>query len=100
MQVGQVHEQTRIHVEIDPLAIKRGIDRGWLTVEDYQPVLDTIWNAVLIRSSSNGEFVDVCTSTGKLGSLDGYLDRLAVQGRDDRAGGMIMNLAIEMAVEI
>jgi len=79
------------------IAIKRGLDRGWLVAEHYQPALDAIWRAVLMRTSMSNEFVDVCTSTGKLQSLDAYLDRLAILGRDDRAGGMIMNLAIEMA---
>ena len=79
------------------IAIKRGLDRGWLDPEEFQPVLDKIWQAILIRTSFTSEFIDVCTSTGKLDSLDAYLDRLAIFGRDDRAGGMIMNLAIEMA---
>jgi unsaturated rhamnogalacturonyl hydrolase len=79
------------------IAIKRGIDRGWLVPERFQPVLDRIWHAVLLRTSFSSEFIDVCASTGKLESLDAYLDRLAISGRDDRAGGMIMNLAVELA---
>ncbi len=79
------------------IAIKRGIDRGWIASDRFQPVLDRIWQAVLARTSFSSEFIDVCTSTGKLDSLDAYLDRLAIFGRDDRAGGMIMNLAIELA---
>lgn len=79
------------------IAIKRGIDRGWLSEEIYQPILGRAWNAILIRTSLNGEFIDVCTSTGKLQSLDAYLDRLAIFGRDDRAAGMVMNFANEMA---
>lgn len=79
------------------IAIKRGIDRGWLSGEIYQPILDKAWQAVLTRTSLDGEFIDVCTSTGKLASLDAYLDRLAIFGRDDRAGGMVMNFANEMA---
>jgi rhamnogalacturonyl hydrolase YesR len=79
------------------IAIKRGLDRGWLAAEKYQPVVDSIWAAVLERTSVDNEFIDVCISTGKLSSLDAYLDRSAILGRDDRAGGMIMNLAIELA---
>ena len=78
------------------IAIKRGLDRGWLDTTNYQPVLDAIWQAVLVRTSLNSEFIDVCTSTGKMPSLEAYLDRPAILGLDDRAGGMIMNLAIEM----
>ena len=79
------------------IAIKRGIDRGWLSNETYEPILNSIWNAILVRTSLNGIFIDVCTSTGKLPSLDAYLDRLAIFDRDDRAGGMVMNFANEMA---
>jgi rhamnogalacturonyl hydrolase YesR len=80
------------------IAIKRGIDRGWLESSLYAPVLEKAWQAVLARTSVDGEFVDACTSTGKLDSLDAYLDRPAILGRDDRAGGMVMNFAIEMVV--
>ncbi len=79
------------------IAIKRGIDSNLLQRETYQPILDQIWDAVRIRTDFSGEFIDACTSTGKLTSLDAYLDRLAVFGRDDRAGGMVMNFANEMA---
>lgn len=82
------------------IAIKRGIDREWLSQETYQPILDKLWTAILTRTSLNGEFIDVCTSTGKLQSLDAYLDRLAIFGRDDRAGGMVMLFANEMAGNI
>jgi rhamnogalacturonyl hydrolase YesR len=79
------------------LAIKRGLARGWLDGTVFQPALDRAWRAVLARSSFDGDFIDVCTSTGKQQTLDDYLDRPALSGRDDRAGGMVMNFAIEMA---
>lgn len=78
------------------IAIKRGIDRGWLERSLYAPVLEKAWQAVLARTSLDSEFVDACTSTGKLDSLEAYLDRPAILGRDDRAGGMVMNFANEM----
>jgi unsaturated rhamnogalacturonyl hydrolase len=78
------------------IAIKRGIERGWLAPALYAPALEKAWQGVLARSSVDGEFVDACSSTGKLDSLDAYLDRPAILGRDDRAGGMVMNFAIEM----
>ncbi|MDA1371677.1 MAG: glycoside hydrolase family 88 protein [Proteobacteria bacterium] len=79
------------------IAMKRGIDRGWLPANVYQAMLDKSWRAVSSRTSFDGEFINACTSTGKMTSLDAYLDRLAIFGRDDRAGGMVMNFAIEMA---
>lgn len=79
------------------IAIKRGIDRGWLERSLYAPVLEKAWQGVLARTSLDGEFVDACTSTGKFDSLEAYLDRPAILGRDDRAGGMVMNFANELA---
>jgi len=79
------------------IAMKRGIDLNLLSAETYQPMLSKIWDAVRLRTSLTGEFIDACTSTGKLTSLDAYLDRFAIFGRDDRAGGMVMNFANEMA---
>ncbi len=79
------------------IAIKRGLDRNWLPAATYQPVLDKIWRAVSIRTSLGGEFINACTSTGKMPSLDAYLDRPAILGRDDRAGGVVMLFANEMA---
>ena len=82
------------------IAIKRGIDLGLLSKADFQPMLQRSWDAVRVRTSMTGEFIDVCTSTGKLGTLDAYLDRFAILGKDDRAGGMIMIFANEMAGNI
>ena len=79
------------------VAIKRGLDHQWISAARFQPSLNRLWHAVLVRSSMQGEFIDVCTSTGKLSSLDAYLDREAIFGRDDRAGGMVMLLANELA---
>ena len=78
-------------------AIKRGLDEGWLSEETFQPALQKAWSAVKIRTSFEGVFINACTSTGKMSSLDAYLDRHAIFGKDDRAGGMVMNFAIEMA---
>jgi rhamnogalacturonyl hydrolase YesR len=79
------------------IAIKRGLDNGWLSEEIYRPALEKAWRAVKIRTDSNSVFINACTSTGKMASLDAYLDRLAIFDRDDRAGGIVMNFAIEMA---
>jgi len=77
-------------------AIRRGISRGWLD-ESYQPLVDRAWRAVQMRSSAEGFFVNVCESTNKQDSLDAYLNREALLGPDDRAGGMLMMFATEMA---
>ena len=77
-------------------AIKRGVSRGWLD-EDYLHVVDKAWRAVLMRSSSQGYFVNVCESTNKQETLEDYLNREALTGPDERAGGMLMMFATEMA---
>src|SRR5690606_15924747 len=46
-------------------ALARGIRRGWLPREEYEPVLQRAWQAVLTRVSPDGQLVDVCTGTGK-----------------------------------
>ena len=55
------------------------------------------WDAVLIRTSNGGEFINACASTGKMPSLEAYLERPAIMGKDDRAGGLVMLFASEMA---
>jgi unsaturated rhamnogalacturonyl hydrolase len=79
-------------------AIARGIRRGWLDRAAYQPRLDRAWQAILLRTSSDGRVIDVCESTGTRGLTDDdYLRRAAIMGRDDRAGGMAMFFATEIA---
>lgn len=77
-------------------AIKRGVSRGWLD-ESYLAAVEKAWRAVLMRSSSEGYFVNVCESTNKQETLEDYLNREALIGPDDRAGGMLMMFATEMA---
>jgi len=76
-------------------AILRGIRRQWLD-DSYMPVVQKAWQGVLMRSSPEGYFVNVCESTNKQDSLEKYLNREALMGPDDRAGGMLMFFATEM----
>ena len=79
-------------------AMARGIRRGWLDRSTYQPLVDKAWQAILLRTGSDGRLVDVCESTGTRGlTNDDYLRRTAILGRDDRGGGMAMFLATELA---
>lgn len=77
-------------------AILRGIRRGWLD-DSYMPAVEQAWRGVLMRSSAEGYFVNVCESTNKQDSLEKYLNREALMGQDDRAGAMLMLFATEMA---
>jgi rhamnogalacturonyl hydrolase YesR len=79
-------------------AMLRGIRNGWLNRTSYQPLVDRAWRAILRRTSSAGELIDVCESTGTRGmNDDDYLHRTAILGRDDRGGGMAMFFATELA---
>lgn len=81
-------------------AMARGIRRGWLRREDYQPSVDRAWQAIESRTSPNGDLVNVCTGTGKQKTLQDYFDRPAINGRDDRGGAMGLMFATElMSVE-
>jgi hypothetical protein len=79
-------------------AMLRGIRRGWLDPATYQPLVDNAWRAIQMRTSADGRVVDACESTGTRGLTDNdYLRRMAILGRDDRAGGMAMFFATELA---
>jgi hypothetical protein len=77
-------------------AMQRGISRGWLAKDEYQPCVDLAWRAVKERTSPTGELVNVCTGTGKQKTLQDYFDRPAINGRDDRGGAMGLLFATEL----
>ena len=75
-------------------AIQRGVDRGWLD-SFYQNAVDRAWEGVVARTDEMWGFIDVCESTVGQDSLTAYLNRKALSGRDDRAGGMLLLFATE-----
>jgi len=79
------------------VAMLRGVRNGWLDRKIYQPRIDKAWQAILTRVSSTGELVDVCESTNKQKTLQDYLHREAILGRDVRGGGMAMLFSTEIA---
>src|SRR5262245_37826972 len=79
-------------------AMMRGIRRGWLDRTVYQPIVDRAWQAVLMRTASDGRLFDVAESTGTRGlTLEDYLRRAAILDRDPRGGAFAMILATEIA---
>ena len=79
-------------------AMLRGVRRGWLDRETYEPLVEKAWKAILVRTGGDGRLVDVCESTGTRGlTYDDYLRRAAILGRDDRGSGMAMFFATELA---
>ncbi len=79
-------------------AITRGLRRGWLDSEIYEPVVRSAWRSIQQRTAADGGMVDVCAGTGKMKSLREYLDRPAILGRDDRGGAMVFLLCTELAL--
>jgi hypothetical protein len=77
-------------------AMARGVRNGWLDAKTYQPRIDQAWAALTARISPTGELSGVCESTGKQKSLEDYLHRKAINGRDARGGGMALLLATEL----
>ncbi|MFO0928543.1 MAG: glycoside hydrolase family 88 protein [Gemmataceae bacterium] len=80
------------------LAMHLGVRRGWLGAE-YQACVDRAWRAVETRTSADGKLVNVCVSTGKQPTLRAYLDRPAVNGRDDRGGAMGLLFATSLLTD-
>ncbi|PYS08676.1 MAG: hypothetical protein DMG15_26275 [Acidobacteria bacterium] len=78
-------------------AMLRGINNGWLDWDDYQPLVDKAWRAILTRTAVDGRLLDVCEGTTKQPSLNDYLRRAAILDRDARGGGMALMFALEMA---
>lgn len=72
-----------------------GIRHGWLNAKEYQPRVDAAWKAVSARTFADGKVMDVCESTGKLPTLQEYLDREAIWAHDPRGGGMALIFAVE-----
>jgi unsaturated rhamnogalacturonyl hydrolase len=77
-------------------ALRRGLDRGWISGREYGLAVDRAWRAVNSRTSSTGTFVDVCESTAGLTTLEQYLRRGAILGPDPRGGAMAMLFATEL----
>lgn len=75
-------------------ALQRGAQEGWIP-EFFDGVADRAWDGVVARTDESFDFIDVCESTPGQESLDAYLNRRALSGRDDRAGGMLLYFATE-----
>ena len=78
-------------------AITRGLRKGWLDRDEFEPVADRAWKAVLARIKADASLIDVCRSTGRQSSLRAYFDREAILGRDDRGGAMALLFSTERA---
>jgi rhamnogalacturonyl hydrolase YesR len=78
-------------------AMQRGIKNGWFAdAAPYRGAVSRAWRAVNARTGSDGTVIDVCESTARIESLEGYLQREAILGRDPRGGAMAMLFAAEL----
>ena len=78
-------------------AMLRGVNNGWLDWDDFQPLVEKAWRAILARTAPDGRLLDVCESTNKQRSVEDYLGRAAIADRDARGGAMALMFALEMA---
>lgn len=78
-------------------AIARGIARGWIDRQTYEPSINRAWQAVAARVNADGTVKDVCSSTGAGATREHYSDRPVVNGADDRGGAMALLAAINVA---
>ena len=76
-------------------AMARALRRGWLDAS-YRRTVDLAWQGVSERIDDADGLVDCCTNTGVQESLQAYIDRPAIFGRDDRGGAMALWFALEM----
>lgn len=79
------------------VSMQKGIRHGWLPAAKYKPIVERAWTGVKARVSTDGQLIDVCTSTGKQPNLKAYLDRTAILGQDPRGGAMAIYFATELA---
>ena len=92
---GAYHETSS--TAIIGFSMQRGLDRGWLAADEYEARVDRAWRAVSTRTDGNGGFIDVSESTNKQPSLEAYLNREALFGRDSRTGSFAMLFSVERA---
>ena len=79
-------------------AMQRGLTEGWLgeDIDAYRAAVAQAWDAVNARTGAGGTFVDVCESTARIETLEGYLQREAILGPDARGGAMALLFATEL----
>jgi len=92
---GAYHETSS--TAIIGFSMQRGLNQGWLDPAEFEPRVAAAFRAVSTRTDSEGGFIDVSESTNKQPSLEAYLDREALFGRDQRTGSFAMLFAVERA---
>lgn len=76
-------------------SMQRGLNRGWLDPASFEANVERAFRAVSARTDRNGGFIDVSESTNKQPSLEAYLMREALAGRDARTGSFALLFSVE-----
>jgi rhamnogalacturonyl hydrolase YesR len=76
-------------------SMAKGVRLGWLD-SSFVNSIELAWQGVAERIDDDGNIVDACISTGVQSSVQEYLDREAICGRDDRSGSIALWFAVEM----
>jgi rhamnogalacturonyl hydrolase YesR len=92
---GAYHETSS--TAIIGYSMQRGLNRGWLAPEEFDATVERAWLGLLTRTDADGGFIDVSESTNKQPSLEAYLMREALAGRDPRTGSFALLFAAERA---
>jgi len=91
---GAYHETSA--TAIIGFSMQRGLNLGLLP-DEFESVVAGAWSGLLTRTDADGGFIDVSESTNKQASLEAYLHREALFGRDARTGSFAMLFAVERA---
>lgn len=87
-------ELTATAMTLEALAIAR--TKAWLRGAEVDAAIARAWPAVLARLTEDDGFIDVCAGTPAGPTLDFYLQRPIVNGRDDRAAAMVLGAALAL----
>lgn len=87
-------ELTVTAMTLTALALSRRF--GWLPAGPADAAITRAWAGVQAHVDADGGFSDVCAGTPAGPTLDFYLQRPIVKGRDDRAAAMVLWAALHL----
>jgi len=87
-------ELTVTAMTLTALALARRF--GWLPAGPADAAITRAWAGVQAHVDADGDFSDVCAGTPAGSTLDFYLQRPIVNGRDDRAAAMVLWAALHL----
>lgn len=61
-------------------AIIKGVRKGWLPKDKFEPIVNKAWKALVDRINDRGDIADVCEGTNRSNDRDFYLGRRRLLG--------------------